>query len=307
MPYTTALEAEEPPWTVAGVLSGIGLLWGKAGIGKSFVACSLAASVATGRPWLGHRVTEGPVVYVVGEGGLANVAHRLDAAIANLHCCDPEEPPPPIWIASPGVDLVKGPGELTSLILAEGVSPQLIIIDTLSRCFTGDENKQEDMGKFVRSLDLLRDMWDASILVIHHANRAGEIRGSSVLYGAVDVSLQLQQEGAAGWRIVADKLRDRDVTAPVAELRFEERVREGRDEVGDVLTTRVVRPNEEFERWVMLLAGAAPNAEYTYDDWRRLAPEIPKGLFDRLVTEIVGDPETWGIEFEDGVYKRRVS
>ena len=295
----------EPEWTVAGVLSGLGLLWGEAGVGKSFLACSIAAAVATGRPWLGHRVTEGPVVYVAGEGGLVTVANRLDAAIGALHCCDPDEPPPPVWVVTPGVDLVRGPGELQALIANEGVCPQLIIVDTLSRCFTGDENKQEDMGKFVRSLDLLRDTWGGSVLVIHHANRAGEVRGSSVLYGAVDVSLRMRAVGDE-WQLVADKLRDRDVSGPAAEFRFEQRECEGVDELGDQLTTRVVQTSAGFEAMVPEVALAMTGrGEWTYGEWRAACGQHAKGTFDRLVTSIVGDADTWGIVHEEseGKYK----
>lgn len=305
--YHDALDQPEAPWTVAGVLGGLGLLWGEAGVGKSFVACSLAASVATGRPWLGHRVAEGPVVYVAGEGGALGVARRLDAAVTALRCCDPEDGPVPLWIVTPGVDLVAGPAELMALM--DGVEPQLVVIDTLARCFGGDENSSEDMSRFVRTLDLLRDLWQGSVLVVHHANKtdksgSGKVRGSSVLYGAVDVSLQLVPDGRSEAKLVADKLRDRDVTAPVAELRFESVPVWGEhDELGDVRTTRVVRPSTAFE---MALPGVAcvPMVDVvTYEAWRAACPAYPKGTFDRLATAVLGDPETWGVrEYAPGVF-----
>lgn len=292
----------ETPWTVAGVLEGIGLLWGEAGVGKSFVACSLAASVATGRPWLGHRVCEGPVVYVAGEGGAASVARRLEAAVLAMRCCDPEDGPVPLWIVTPGVDLVAGPAELMATM--DGVVPKLVIVDTLARCFAGDENKQEPMGRFVRTLDTLRDLYGCSVLVIHHANRAGEVRGSSVLYGAVDVSLRLHVEDRVDGRLIADKLRDRDVTAPVAEFRFESVPVWGeRDDLGDVRTTRVVRPAAAFETALPEAACVPLRGVVTYEGWRAACPRFPKEMFDRLATAVLGDPQTWGVvEYAPGVF-----
>lgn len=305
------LAADPMPWCVAGVLEGLGLLWGEAGVGKSFVACSIAASVATGRPWLGHRVSEGAVVYVAGEGGAGSVARRLDAALTALRCCDPEDGPVPLWIATPGVDLANGPAELIALL--DRVCPRLIIIDTLSRCYRGDENSSQDMGRFVLSLDMLRDLYGCSVLVVHHANKtdktgSGRVRGSSVLYGAVDVSVQLVPQKDGTVTLVADKLRDMDATAPVAELRFVTVPVWGeRDELGDVRTTRMVRPTEAFEAALAGVACAPLRGVVTYEAWRAALPALPKGVFDRLAVEVLGDPETWGVvEWAPGVYGERM-
>lgn len=305
--YQDALDAVEPAWTVAGVLGGLGLLWGEAGVGKSFVACSLAASVATGRPWLGHRVAEGPVVYVAGEGGAQGVSRRLDAAVTALRCCDPDDGTVPLWIVTPGVDMVAGPAEM--LAVMDGLKPELVVIDTLARCFGGDENSTEDMSSFVRSLDLLRDLYGGSVLVVHHANKteksgSGKVRGSSVLYGAVDVSMQLTTDGKGGGTLQADKLRDRDVTAPVAELRFESVTVPGEvDDLGGERTTRVVRAAASFEAGLAEVAREPLAGLTTYSAWRDSHPSMSKGLFDRLAVALIGDPETWGItEWVPGVF-----
>lgn len=308
--YQDALEAVEAPWTVSGVLGGLGLMWGEAGVGKSFVACSLAAAVATKRPWLGHPVQGGSVVYIAGEGGAQGTARRLDAAITALHCCDPDDGPVPLWIVTPGVNLVEGPAELIRLM--GDMQPELIVVDTLARCFGGDENSTEDMSKFVRTLDLLRDLNGGSVLVVHHANKtnksgSGKVRGSSVLYGAVDVSMQLVKGEKDTARLVADKLRDRPTDGNLAELSFESVPVYGEaDEMGDERTTRVVKPGPTFKRALAEIAMVPLRNAVTYQCWRDQMPTMEKALFDRLVTQVVGDPSTWGIhEGPAGVYGTR--
>ena len=46
----------------------INLLFGALGCGKSLVALDMAASVATGRPWVGHKTKQSTVCYIAGEG-----------------------------------------------------------------------------------------------------------------------------------------------------------------------------------------------------------------------------------------------
>lgn len=297
--YQDALKQPEAPWTVSGVLGGLGLLWGEAGVGKSFVACGMAASVATGRHWLGHKVAEGPVVYIAGEGGAPAVARRLDAAVTALRCCDEDEPVP-LWLVVPGVDLVAGSQELLQLM--DGIEPQLIVVDTLARCFGGDENSGTDMGAFVRTLDGLREMMGGSALVVHHANKTdraggGRVRGHSSLYGAVDVSLQLQHAAAGEMALYADKLKDRE-GGLIAELRLEPVPSPGGelDELGDVRTTLVTRPSARFDSTRAEVAMVAINSVVNYESWRAALPNLDKRTFDRLVVAILSDPQTWGIE-----------
>lgn len=65
--YDTQLD-----YVVKGVIPANSLCstYGASGSYKSFLACSWACHVATGRHWGGRRVAHGSVMYVVGEGGI---------------------------------------------------------------------------------------------------------------------------------------------------------------------------------------------------------------------------------------------
>ena len=62
-------------------------------------------------------------------------------------------------------------------------------MDTLSRTFGGgDQNKAQDMGKFVRAVDTIVEKTGAHVTVIHHTPWEQErAKGAIDLDGAVDV------------------------------------------------------------------------------------------------------------------------
>src|SRR5688572_23683074 len=61
----------QPEWLIKDLFRAQSqvVLYGPSGHGKSFVALDMALSIATGRSWFGRQAKQGPVVYVVSEGG----------------------------------------------------------------------------------------------------------------------------------------------------------------------------------------------------------------------------------------------
>jgi len=306
------------PWCIDGVVSGLTLLWGGPGVGKSFTAISMAVSVATGRPWMGRRTKEGAVVYIAGEGGAEGVAHRVRAALAEWTITIDEDEHPaevPFYVVTPGVDLVEGGGVIYDLVGEIPPEPiSLIVVDTLSRCFVGDENKQEFMAKFVQSLDYLREHYNCSILIIHHANKKLELRGSSVLYGAVDVSWALTrntgaktEKGEKNLVLRADKLRERDIAAAGIKMRAVSTKMLGPhgrrviDEFGDDQTTLIMKPMQEDLDLARKIRNAAlemigTNRVFvTYREMRDAFKEYPKSKFDNALSFVVTFPGKWGL------------
>lgn len=181
---------EQVSWAIKGVAGGLTVLWGEPKNGKSFVALSMALAVATGKPWFGNPVRQGAVIYVAAEGGWAGFANRLMAL------CDHSEVPlgdltGRLIVVDHAVDLGKTEAFEAQLEEWDRIEPGLVVVDTLSRCMSGDENKQEAMQGFVASTGLITARYGASVLVVHHSNREGTIRGSNVLAGAVDSMIKV--------------------------------------------------------------------------------------------------------------------
>jgi hypothetical protein len=174
-------------WMVESIIpqQGTTLLYGQAKIGKkSYVGISMACAVAAGKWWCGFRTQKAKVLYVAGEGFFGLL--RRQKAWEKLHGPvgdDLRFLRLPINYYNPAD--VK---QALDALKAQGFVPDFIIIDTLARSMSGgNENDTKDMNRVFEQLELFRRaLSEASILLIHHTNREGEYRGSSVSPGAVD-------------------------------------------------------------------------------------------------------------------------
>ena len=218
------LRMPPPHWLVHDILPAGGLvgLYGQPGAGKSFLAIDLAMCVASGRPWHGHEVLSGFVLYVSAEGG-TGIGKRAQA-----------------WLSTLGVN----PHELNMAWLTESIpvsstsedmdvlfrrlndeveqNPALVVIDTLARCFDGDENLQEDMGRFIAGVDRLRREFTATVIVVHHTRLDAEReRGSTAFRGAADTMLSIARKRGDSLILSCNKQKDAE---EFADLSFELKV-----------------------------------------------------------------------------------
>lgn len=172
-------------------------VFGAAGSGKTFITLDMGLSIATGKPWYGHRVEQGPVLYICGEGK-NGIAKRINAW--ELH----HKSKAPLFFISNFAGQMLDPDSLAEIeTAAQGVAvghgtPVLIIIDTLNRNFgPGDENSTSDMTSFIQAVDHLRGRLHCSILIVHHSGLGdtGRGRGSSALRGAMDFEYTIEKNG----------------------------------------------------------------------------------------------------------------
>ena len=72
----------------------------------------------------------------------------------------------------------------------------LIIIDTLARHHTGDENSATEMSSFIGNLDQLREEFNAAVVVVHHSGKdpSRGARGSSAFRAALDHEILVRFE-----------------------------------------------------------------------------------------------------------------
>ncbi|MBK8294601.1 MAG: AAA family ATPase [Solirubrobacterales bacterium] len=184
---------------------GTNVLYGPSGSGKSFAALDWNLCIASGRPFFGRAVDQGPTVYIAAEG-VSGYYKRAQA-----------------WCLARGVEYVSDfrifpeavnffSGETAALEAAFAVlkePPVLITIDTMARCMVGgEENSAKDVGLFIDTADKLAKQLGSALLIVHHTGRNGELeRGSTALRGAADTMLSLKPEGASV-KLTCEKQKD---------------------------------------------------------------------------------------------------
>jgi hypothetical protein len=96
---------------------------------------------------------------------------------------------------------------------------RLIVIDTMSKFSTVDENNAAEIGRVFRNLDLIRRRTGATVLLVHHTLKHSEtdLRGSSAIRAAVDHHLMVKRKGS---RIVLSCGKSRD-SRPFEPLSFD--------------------------------------------------------------------------------------
>jgi len=196
--YSTAelLRLPPPAWLIDPILPAGGLigLYGPPGEGKSFLAIDMALAVATGRPWQGHAVTPCHVVYISAEGG-TGISKRVLAWLTFHH--SPPQQADVAWLTE-SVAMLSDSQDMHVLFerIHEEMTthPGFVVIDTLARCFEGDENKQEDMGHFIQGVDRLRREFGCTVMVVHHTRlQADRERGSTAFRGAADCMILVRK------------------------------------------------------------------------------------------------------------------
>ncbi|MBE0568743.1 MAG: AAA family ATPase [Deltaproteobacteria bacterium] len=235
-----------PRWLIKGLIEtpATGVIFGASGAGKSFVAVDLAGSCAAGEDWAGREVASpGPVYYIAGEGR-GPLIRRFQAWQFNRKVTIPADR---LFISSSRIELddrgaagVKG--EIEQRAKETGASPSLIIIDTMARALPSgsDENSAKDVGDFINTVDLIRDLFNCVVLIIHHSGHMEEkrARGSSALRAALDVELCItNREGAriAEWTKLKDLPEE-----PCPQEFVLERVLVSAEEDGDLISSAVV-------------------------------------------------------------------
>lgn len=197
-----------PTWLVGRHIpqKSVGFIYSEPGAGKSFIALDMALSIACGLPqWHGDDITPAvpdPVVVYIASEGAFDLGDRI-AAWFNRRGVSRDQAKS-FFVLETTVnfmsqdDVGKLLRTLRGVVTGPERRPALVVVDTVSRALPGaDENLQKDMTRFVQACDAVRDAFDCAVVGIHHAGKAGDMRGSTVLLGAGDFVFRLSRKKGA--------------------------------------------------------------------------------------------------------------
>lgn len=295
--YSTVelLKLPAPTYLVDKVVPEGGLvgLYGPPGHGKSFVAVDLTMCVGTGRPWFGHPVQQGLAVYISAEGGAGigkRVAtwlteHKVPGSQANVAWMTEA-----ITIGSETDSMARLFERLQKEVREH---PALFVIDTLARCFEGNENQQEDMGRFIQGADRMRREFNSTVVVVHHTGVDGSReRGSTAFRGAVDTMMLVKKPEEGKVIVSCDKQKDDE---PFADLTL-------RLKKNDQLNSCVVVNDavEGTDTILVLLAQAGPvGLSFTALEAQALAAGTSRSTLKRRLKAMLTNGD---VKRQDGVY-----
>lgn len=231
-----------PPqaWILQGLLpaDSYGILYAPPQSFKTFVALDVGLSVGYGYPALSARhsvetITPGPVIYMTGEG-LSGISKRVKAwEKEHAH----GYPVDGFFLFDPTPHLADNIDGLVEFLIQTEINPRLIIVDTISRILQGfNENDQGQASAVTGLADKLRSVNEGcSVLALHHVNKDGTMRGSSVFEGDADFVWKMgekEREADDLWltALIPEKLKD----APVNEEGIKYALKEV--EIGDAAT-----------------------------------------------------------------------
>lgn len=233
--------AQAVKWTVKHVIpaASIGMLFGGSGTFKSFIALDAALHIAHGLPWMGRLTKQAPVLYIAAEGG-AGLWSRIEAWHRHRNMRWEEAP---LFVVPTAVDLTVDSWRVVDAAQAVGATPGMVVVDTLSQTYSGEENSANEMAAYLREIGLrFRALWGCAVLLVHHTGHSAteRPRGSSAIRANLDYLLGVQRDEKEMLATLScQKQKDGDL---FSDSTFQmSKCELGRDEDGDAITSLVAR------------------------------------------------------------------
>ena len=175
---------------------GLAMIYAWRGVGKTLLALSCAYAIASGAEILGWKPPRpARVVYIDGEMPARTMQDRLEAIKRGI----PKAPPTQDYLRILSADLKDGIADLCTLdgqrVIDEGIGDEaeLVIVDNLSTVARSAKENESDDWAAIQGWVLAHRRAGRSVLLIHHAGKAGAQRGTSRREDVLDTVIALRR------------------------------------------------------------------------------------------------------------------
>lgn len=253
------------PWLVREIIpaTGVVMIYGPSGSGKSFLVLDLIFALAMGQSWFGREIKAPVSVLYIGLEGQAGIYYRY-VALCNrrgtpserLHC-----------LVDEAVDLRSTPGctQLAEDIIREVGRGAVVVIDTLSRAIPGaDENSSSEVSLIMANCTMISQRINGVIVLVHHTGKDASKgpRGGTGFPAAVEASIEVTRTGdVRGWKL--PKVRDGE-DGKYQRFRLDT-VPAGSDADGNSITSCVVQPLSDGKLDAVVSQHSMRRLKATYD------------------------------------------
>ena len=184
----------------------LGCIFGASGSKKTFNMEDMCLHIATGRTlWNGCKVNQGNVLYFCGEG-FEDFKERVRAwfvyhgytddesnRILDAHFRYSDEPI--------SLDEESNLSDVIAKISLDGWRPDFVVVDTLVRHMSGNENQTQDARNMISAFDTMEATYNCTVCYVHHTGQSLENqdrqRGASAFKAALDFEMKCEAEDTA--------------------------------------------------------------------------------------------------------------
>lgn len=184
-------------FVLPGLLRGtVGALVSPGGVGKSYwtlaLALSMSGSMSEPQSLVGLPLPRGKVVLFCAEDAPQVVAQRCRALLGQHESDFPDF----TYHDCTGLDNDLMDASCFRALVAAGKGARLIVLDTLARFHTLDENSSQDARRLMARMEQLARETGASVLYLHHTSKVAATSGGGAL-----------QQAARGSSVLVDNAR----------------------------------------------------------------------------------------------------
>ena len=243
------------PWLIDGWIQEncLMMVHGPSGSGKTFLVLDwclrMAAVEMVNRDWCGNRTKQCSVLYLAGEGHQGmRTRVRAWQQHHGVNLLDFHILPSAIEL-----DQRQIADRLINEISELEISPDLVVIDTLHRYFSGDENSARDAKSLLDTCGKLMHSYGCTVVLVHHTGLAADAqtraRGSSAWRGALDIEISVKPKNTTRpIEIIQRKMKDAEESPSRFFELIKVAIKDTRDENGNLLSSVVMQETDKPKR-----------------------------------------------------------